>query len=100
MVNTCSKCPTRWSGTQTCHCSGCHLTFTGLTAFDKHRKNFTCQSPQDVGLVQHRRGGDAFKYEAWGFPHDDDAARRFSAYREERAQGVRDGETGTSFEES
>lgn len=33
----CGRCNNRWGGTSTCHCSGCHETFTGLTAFDQHR---------------------------------------------------------------
>lgn len=24
------------------HCGGCHESFRGITAFDKHRKNFNC----------------------------------------------------------
>lgn len=33
----CPRCPGRWSGANTCHCSVCHITFSGYTAFDKHR---------------------------------------------------------------
>ena len=30
-------CGARFGGLNTAHCSGCHQTFTGLTAFDKNR---------------------------------------------------------------
>ena len=29
-------------GDSTCHCSGCHKSFAGLTAFDRHRTGGTC----------------------------------------------------------
>jgi len=38
----CNGCVNRWGGHGTCHCAKCHRTFTGLTAFDKHRKNGVC----------------------------------------------------------
>ena len=44
-------CGARWSGRQKCHCGGCHLTFSGLTAFDKHRVGMRCLAPGEVGLV-------------------------------------------------
>jgi hypothetical protein len=34
---TCAACGRRWTGRAPCHCSGCHQTFTGITAFDMHR---------------------------------------------------------------
>lgn len=33
------------------HCALCHLTFSGVTAFDKHRKAGVCTSPQAMGLT-------------------------------------------------
>lgn len=33
----CGRCPVRWSGFNTAHCSVCHYTFSGVTAFDEHR---------------------------------------------------------------
>ena len=32
-------------GTRTCHCAGCHATFTGLESFDRH------QHMTDTGVV-------------------------------------------------
>nr|WP_296764137.1 hypothetical protein [Rhodococcus sp. (in: high G+C Gram-positive bacteria)] len=55
----CEKCGAIWGGANTCHCAGCHLTFVGITAFDKHRSNEysryphgLCKSPADAGLEQ------------------------------------------------
>lgn len=68
----CSGCPARWGGTNTAHCSGCHQTFTGVTAFDKHRagghaaSTRTCVDPASVGLVRADRG-----YPCWGSPGGD-----------------------------
>ena len=49
----------------------CHQTFTGITAFDKHRdgshaqSNRHCLNPADIGLVDAGRD-----YPCWGFPGD------------------------------
>lgn len=64
-------CGARWNGENTAHCSGCHQTFTGLTAFDKHRSGSHvtgrhCQDPWDIGLVDAGRA-----YQCWGFPNTD-----------------------------
>jgi len=69
----CGRCPNRWGGLKTAHCSACHRTFTGLTAFDKHREgshpNSTrhCVDPETVGLVDAGRA-----YPCWGFSGDGD----------------------------
>lgn len=36
-MTTCGGCGATWGGANTCHCSGCHLNWTGLSAFDRHR---------------------------------------------------------------
>lgn len=63
----CAKCPSRWNGLNTAHCSSCHLTFTGVTAFDKHRTgspaNRICLPPEKVGLVLSDRS-----YPCYGAP--------------------------------
>lgn len=64
----CGTCGARWGGLNTCHCCSCHLTFTGLTAFDKHRdgKHPTgrhCLPPEQVGLEDAGRD-----YPCMGFP--------------------------------
>lgn len=59
---TCGGCPSRWSGLGRAHCSACHLTFTGVSAFDRHRSSEgTCLLPTDLGMVL-RNGG------LWGAP--------------------------------
>jgi hypothetical protein len=37
MTTTTNCCPAEFGGLRTMHCSGCHLNFSGLTAFDAHR---------------------------------------------------------------
>lgn len=85
-MSSCGKCHATWTGANTCHCGGCCQTFTGLSAFDKHRtgshtdsgekiipKGATeprgprrCLPPESVGLVDAER-----KYPCWGDPSDD-----------------------------
>ncbi len=66
LPNACS-CGARWSGANACHCGACHQhTFTGVAAFDRHRRRGIRNNPADVGLV--RAAGRAF--EAWTFPTD------------------------------
>lgn len=48
MSYACNGCTNRWTGLLTCHCSGCHTTFTGLGAFDAHRSRGKCLEPASV----------------------------------------------------
>jgi hypothetical protein len=34
------------------HCSVCHRTFAGVTAFDLHRRGGQCAKPEDIGMIQ------------------------------------------------
>lgn len=61
----CPRCHNHWGGMNTCHCAGCHETFTGITAFDAHRKAGTCNDPTTVGLELNDRA-----YPCWGHPSD------------------------------
>lgn len=69
----CGRCPQRWGGLRTAHCGACHATFTGLSAFDKHRDgdhakgNRHCLPPESVGLVDAGR-----QYPCWGWPGGED----------------------------
>jgi hypothetical protein len=56
----CNGCANRWNGCNTCHCAGCHMTFTNIRAFDHHRRSGRCLPPATVGLVQSGRS-----YECW-----------------------------------
>lgn len=37
------------------HCSVCHRTFSGMWAFDKHRRDGRCLDPAELGLVERDR---------------------------------------------
>jgi len=72
MNHTCSKCDSVWGGLNTAHCTACHHTFSGITAFDKHRTGSHvtgryCLTPTEVGLVDSGRA-----YPCWGFPGGDE----------------------------
>ena len=59
------RCGARWAGSTTAHCGAqCHKIFSGVTAFDAHRRNGVCLDPATVGmsLVPGRA------YECWGYP--------------------------------
>lgn len=56
------RCGARWSGYITCHAACCHRTFSGVEAFDHHRRGGVCKHPTDVGLTL--VAGRA--YECWG----------------------------------
>jgi len=64
LPHSCGRCDARWSGYDTAHCASCHVTFTGVSGFDAHRKADQCRRPGEVGLspVEGRA------YEAWGRP--------------------------------
>ena len=49
-------------GDSTCHCSGCHQSFAGLQAFDRHRVDGRCPVP-DPDVVD--RGG-----RGWSIDHE------------------------------
>jgi hypothetical protein len=59
-------CGARWSGANTAHCGACHVTYTSVGAFDRHRRAGECRPPAEAGLVQRGRAG----YTAWGLPGD------------------------------
>jgi len=53
------KCGASWSGTGLSHCGACHLTFTNLAAFDRHRKpklDGGCYYPGKINMVQNEAG--------------------------------------------
>lgn len=54
-------CGAMWGGRRTSHCTACHNTFTGPTAFDQHRPG-QCDL---VGLVVVRESGNQ---QVWGCP--------------------------------
>jgi hypothetical protein len=77
---TCSGCDNHWTGLAVMHCSKCHRTFTGISAFDLHRTGShaastrTCLDPVTVfnkagehSLVEVTRQ----YWSGWGCPGDD-----------------------------
>lgn len=36
-TSKCSGCGRVWTGTKECHCAKCHLHFSSMDAFDRHR---------------------------------------------------------------
>ena len=65
----CEKCSATWGGMNTAHCSGCHTTFTGITAFDAHRRGGECIPAESAGLTLTKRA-----YPCYGYPSDDSSA--------------------------
>ncbi|ELP67711.1 hypothetical protein STRTUCAR8_08608 [Streptomyces turgidiscabies Car8] len=57
-------CGQWWTGNERSHASCCHRTFSSLSAFDKHRKGGTCNSPDTVGLVSRQKPYGLL----WGWP--------------------------------
>lgn len=57
------RCGEKWTGLNRCHCGGlgCHRTFNSLGAFDKHRKDFKCLDPLEIGMQMSETG-------IWGTP--------------------------------
>jgi hypothetical protein len=45
-------CGARWSSARQCHCAACHETFSTPSNFDRHRRDFQCINPAQVGLVR------------------------------------------------
>ena len=77
MKYSCSKCPSLWSGLAQCHCSSCCLTFSGLTAFDRHRSLGKCKKPSEM---VNSEGEPVFELRdsgIWAFPSDTDWNAQF-----------------------
>jgi hypothetical protein len=73
-ATACPHCHAWWTGLNTCHCTACHRTFTGITAFDKHRDGSHaqdaryCKEPLTAGLVPAGRN-----YSCWALPGTNNA---------------------------
>lgn len=52
----CQVCKCKWNGLNACHCTGCHKTFKSLSGFDKHRRDFKCLDPLEIGMEMDSRG--------------------------------------------
>lgn len=87
MKHTCGKCPKTWTGTAQAHCSTCCTeTFSGVTAFDRHRVRGKCLDPSKMVTVNEETGEKSPVFELrttgaqpiWAFPGEVDIADRFS----------------------
>jgi hypothetical protein len=56
-LHACGRCHSHWTGLNTAHCNSCHLTFTGVSAFDEHRYNGTCRPITETRLIDRERNG-------------------------------------------
>lgn len=55
-MTTCKHCADTWTGARISHCAGCCRTFTTVPNFDRHRRDFACLDPVEVGLERNERG--------------------------------------------
>lgn len=60
-------CKSWWTGAERSHCGGCHLIYSSLTSFERHRKGGRCNDPASVGLVARQKPYG----ELWGLPGPD-----------------------------
>ena len=58
------QCKRWWTGEERSHCGGCHITLSGLTAFERHRKGMRCNPPEEVGLAPREKPYGVL----WGLP--------------------------------
>lgn len=72
------KCGKGWNGYNTCHCTTCHETFTGIAGFDKHRLAGKCLDPATMvwGTKSKRAGQLVFRdagraYQCWASAESD-----------------------------
>lgn len=63
------------------HCAVCHITLSGVSAFDRHRRAGGCVDPAALGFVKDRRG-------IWRYPAPDPTARIIWPQRAESGSGV------------
>ena len=65
-ANTCSGCTATWTGSNACHCSGCHHTFAGVRLFDAHRAQYgehgICRRPADMTMASGPREGEPIMF--------------------------------------
>lgn len=66
----CNGCEKRWTGLKSAHCVGCHLTFTSVSGFDTHRRDYKCLNP---AIILTRNGEPAFvpadkPWPGWSLP--------------------------------
>jgi hypothetical protein len=68
----CTRCGAEWFGFDICHCASCHLTFTSIRPFDRHRVQGRCRTEDELrakGLEPNENG-------QWRRPMPSDALQR------------------------
>lgn len=67
-VGTCG-CGAWWTGQNTSHCTACHETFTGITAFDAHHRggHKHPSTMEALALIDRAHG-----QKVWGYPDTSD----------------------------
>lgn len=80
---TCGGCGAGWTGITRCHCGQCHRLFSGITAFDAHRKaaGGKCLDPETLKKPQELVDG------IWGYPLDEKGREYFESRRAAKAAG-------------
>jgi hypothetical protein len=56
------------------HCAVCHLTWSGVSGFDRHRRNGRCLAPPEIGYADDGRG-------VFRAPPTEAGRKRFEAIR-------------------
>ena len=54
-------------GDTTCHCAGCHRSFAGLAAFDRHRVDSRCTAPDPTAVDRGGRGWSIYHERIWHY---------------------------------
>lgn|SRR5882757_1379094 len=72
------RCGAQWTGTARSHCSGCHQLFSGITAFDEHRRHGQCLDPSGLTPPQELIDG------VWRYPLDEQGKAYFAARKAAR----------------
>lgn len=71
---SCRGCAETWTANAAAHCSSCHVLFSNVANFDRHRvgdvNHRRCSDPVEVGLELRKSG-------LWSMPSDPDYFERF-----------------------
>lgn len=65
-----NRCVKPGVGTNQCHCTVCHKSFTAVGNFDDHRRHGQCLNPADLGMTPNSHG-------FYRRPMTDDEKQRF-----------------------
>lgn len=63
------RCGARWWGHAICHCGACHMTFTSVGPFDKHRFRGRCRTADEMQKL----GYEPNEREQWRKPRPEES---------------------------